>query len=409
MKAQKTRRCVSLQLPKKISGSQSAPELLTALAKERKERLSWKDSCPELAEQRRANPVLGASSLWCNPGVPKRVVGHNAVLRQLTEVEPAPGLSKLGSFRQPEQRQPRRSLYRNVKPTTMDLFQDTRDREPDVVSPICQQVGRRRISVVPETYSATGTSAAKREEVLQHLRTMLNAKLANPSLQGPSTDILARLTGEVSEDLCSLNFTDDGIILDRLVTVHSLNLVREEDDHVLCQVGKWRPRHGLLPRTSLPGGKRRTNDDFDQYIHYLLRAELAELIGSREVEMAGSRSETQAKESAQYGIPTKYHLLVQHAVMKSNRQGRKMLRASISAELDSDALPLILYGYKLHAMVRDHQEVDLYAWLPADLADCMASNCNAKQLIKNWVSNFEDQAAQLSVSDSGTSASWSLD
>eukprot|EP00441_Pelagodinium_beii_P013429 CAMPEP_0197684074 /NCGR_PEP_ID=MMETSP1338-20131121/98945_1 /TAXON_ID=43686 ORGANISM="Pelagodinium beii, Strain RCC1491" /NCGR_SAMPLE_ID=MMETSP1338 /ASSEMBLY_ACC=CAM_ASM_000754 /LENGTH=291 /DNA_ID=CAMNT_0043265735 /DNA_START=425 /DNA_END=1300 /DNA_ORIENTATION=+ len=291
----------------------------------------------------------------------------------------------------------------------MDFVEDSGEPELDPVSPLSHQVGRRRISAVPDVYLATATSVAQRESVLQHLRDLLEAKLHSPSQQGLSKEVLARLIGEVSQDLCLLNFTDDGRILDRLVTVHSLYLLREQDDHVLCQVGKWRPRHGLLARCSFPGCKRRSNDDFDRYIKYLIRTELAEIIGSQEIEMAGSRSETQTKSSQQYGIPTKYHILVQHAVLKTKRQGRKMLRASISAELSSDAWSQILYGYEIHAAVQDSLEVDLYAWLPAELADKMETDYAAKQLIQNWVTNFEDRAARLSDTASGTWASWSLD
>eukprot|EP00913_Durusdinium_trenchii_P022868 g21471.t1 len=103
------------------------------------------------------------------------------------------------------------------------------------------------------------------EEAIEQLK-RLAAQATDPKM----SLAISGIVGELQAGVCTVRFYADGSI-GRFVTLHALRLLRPEDDHVLMQVGRWRPRNGFLPSCGFPGSKRPSAKDFNSYIDFLIR------------------------------------------------------------------------------------------------------------------------------------------
>eukprot|EP00931_Biecheleriopsis_adriatica_P092223 TRINITY_DN66038_c0_g1_i1.p1 TRINITY_DN66038_c0_g1~~TRINITY_DN66038_c0_g1_i1.p1 ORF type:complete len:442 (-),score=87.81 TRINITY_DN66038_c0_g1_i1:43-1188(-) len=331
-------------------------------------------------------------------GYARDVQAHNRVFRAIAHIEPGPSVSRLNFF---EQRSAPDLLALGVQ----DVRGGGRQSSGRPASPLAKKVGKRRMSAVIDARDISNKAAKEKEiqnEVLRRLQDMLDACLGDGCETGISSSTLAALIGEVSEGMCSVQFEDDGA-LERTVTVHSIRVTRKEDGHVLCQVGKWRPRHGFLSRCQLPGNKRPTGSDFDAYVQLLIRDELADLLEGGQVTFQGSSSQKMAKRSAQFGVPTTYQLLTKHAVLTSStsdadsttssEEASARHRVLLSAAMDDTDDHLA--GVEAHLLLREHSEIDVYAWLPAILADHMETDYDVKQVIQSWTEGFAESVARM--------------
>ncbi|CAK9010735.1 unnamed protein product, partial [Durusdinium trenchii] len=119
------------------------------------------------------------------------------------------------------------------------------------------------------------------EEAIEQLK-RLAAQATDPKM----SLAISGIVGELQAGVCTVRFYADGSI-GRFVTLHALRLLRPEDDHVLMQVGRWRPRNGFLPSCGFPGSKRPSAKDFNSYIDFLIR-ELSGVLGPQLVRKTGS-------------------------------------------------------------------------------------------------------------------------
>ncbi|CAK9011471.1 unnamed protein product, partial [Durusdinium trenchii] len=142
------------------------------------------------------------------------------------------------------------------------------------------------------------------EEAIEQLK-RLAAQATDPKM----SLAISGIVGELQAGVCTVRFYADGSI-GRFVTLHALRLLRPEDDHVLMQVGRWRPRNGFLPSCGFPGSKRPSAKDFNSYIDFLIR-ELSGVLGPQLVRKTGTAADIFKEESSQFGTMTTYRRMLQ--------------------------------------------------------------------------------------------------
>ncbi|CAK9010743.1 Uncharacterized protein SCF082_LOCUS10803, partial [Durusdinium trenchii] len=133
------------------------------------------------------------------------------------------------------------------------------------------------------------------EEAIEQLK-RLAAQATDPKM----SLAISGIVGELQAGVCTVRFYADGSI-GRFVTLHALRLLRPEDDHVLMQVGRWRPRNGFLPSCGFPGSKRPSAKDFNSYIDFLIR-ELSGVLGPQLVRKTGTAADIFKEESSQFAM-----------------------------------------------------------------------------------------------------------
>ncbi|CAE7629058.1 unnamed protein product [Symbiodinium sp. CCMP2592] len=216
---------------------------------------------------------------------------------------------------------------------------------------------------------------------------------------------ISGIVGELQAGVCQVRFHEDGSF-ERFVTLHALRVWRPVDNHVLIQVGRWRPRHSFMPFCVYPGSKRPSAKDFVTFIDFLMR-ELKPLLGGHFLEKSGSSSEVFRDNSRQFGeIPTTYRRMLQHVKLKPRTPGRKSLKLDPSVrEVPPSGGLCMVRNIPLtsNAMIilRSSSEAEVYAWIPAALADQMEGSADSKDVksaLKQWAMRFDDEVTSFCVS-----------
>lgn len=208
---------------------------------------------------------------------------------------------------------------------------------------------------------------------------------------------LSGILGELQAGVCNVRFYADGS-LGRFVTLHALRLQRQEDNQVLIQVGRWRPRNGFVPTCGFPGSKRPSAKDFSNYIDFLIR-ELSGVLGAQPVRKTGTAADIFKEESSQFGTMTTYRRMLQLATLQP-RTDRKTVRPDPNVQqLHQLGPPCTIQGVPLSSCsvsvaLRSPMEAEVYSWMPAELVDRLDESKEVKNELKNWAMRFSEQICQ---------------
>ncbi|CAK9010737.1 unnamed protein product, partial [Durusdinium trenchii] len=227
------------------------------------------------------------------------------------------------------------------------------------------------------------------EEAIEQLK-RLAAQATDPKM----SLAISGIVGELQAGVCTVRFYADGSI-GRFVTLHALRLLRPEDDHVLMQVGRWRPRNGFLPSCGFPGSKRPSAKDFNSYIDFLIR-ELSGVLGPQLVRKTGTAADIFKEESSQFAMDHN-GVSISGRLATLQPRDRKSLKLDPSVQqLHQLGPPCVIQGVPLSnctvtVVLRSHLEAEVYSWIPAALVDRLDESKEVKKELKNWAMRFSEQ------------------
>lgn len=230
------------------------------------------------------------------------------------------------------------------------------------------------------------------EQAIERIK-KLQSEVADPKVALAFAGVL----GELQAGVCSVRFYSDGSV-GRFVTLHALRLQRPEDNQVLIQVGRWKPRTGFVPSCGFPGSKRPSAKDFSHYIDFLIR-ELSGVLGAQLVQKTGTAADIFKEESSQFGTMTTYRRMLQLATLQPRMDRRSVKADPAVQQLHQLGPPCTIQGIPISSCtvtvaLRSPMEAEVYSWLPSELVDRLDESKKVKSELKVWAMRFSEQICQ---------------